>query len=187
MMTTPVCGQSEWQCDIHAYEYDMAVYFQIVDGGGPLTSYDNSEIGAFVGDECRGIAEILTITNNANKQIKVGYIRVRSNTASGETVDFKVKDTVSTEVTDLTGNAVTFTSNTVIGLPSKPVVFRKAGDFVPGDADGDGVVDLTDAVLIFDYYMDSSISINVAAADFDGDGTVDLSDAVGVFDYYMNQ
>lgn len=187
LLTTPVCAQSKWQCDIYAYEYDMAVYFQMMSGSNPVEDYSNSEIGAFCGDECRGISEVLTIKNSANQDVKVGYIRVRSNQTQGETISFKVYDKTTEEVTDLRGKIVTFTSNAIVGLPSQPIVFRKANEVTPGDADGDGVVDLTDATLIFDYYMDPSIVIDTAAADFDGDGTVDLTDAVGVFEYYMNQ
>ena len=76
-----------------------------------------------------------------------------------------------------------------MGYPSVPQIFDVSADNVLlGDADGDGVVDLTDAVAIFEYFMTGSYpNFNETAADFDQDGTVDLTDAVLVFEYYMNQ
>ena len=57
-----------------------------------------------------------------------------------------------------------------------------------GDVNNDGEVDLTDVVLIFDYFMGEELTDFVEeAADFNGDGDVDLTDVVLVFDYFMDQ
>ena len=82
---------------------------------------------------------------------------------------------------------MTFKSLDVQGLPSAPVQLALSR-VIPGDANGDGEVDLTDASIVFDFYMGEEMSeFFEAAADFDGDGTVDLTDAVLIFEYYMNQ
>lgn len=160
--------------------------------GSPVADQSNYEIGAFVGTECRGVADganeedLWTVGSN-----KVFYLRVRSNTASGENVTFQVYDkTEHSPISGLTFETVTFTNDAKVGEASSPFVLKRNVDapYVLGDADGDGVVDLTDAVAIFEFYMGEDYPGFVeAAADFDGDGTVDLTDAVLIFEYYMNQ
>ena len=53
-----------------------------------------------------------------------------------------------------------------------------APDYVPGDADGDGVVSTADATAIFRYLMSGTSldSTALAAADYDQDGKVSSSD-----------
>ena len=51
------------------------------------------------------------------------------------------------------------------------------GEVIPGDVDGNGVVDATDAVLVLRIAMHIIESDN-PAADFDGNGTVDVTDAL---------
>jgi hypothetical protein len=61
-------------------------------------------------------------------------------------------------------------------------------DVLTGDVNNDGEVDLTDVVLIFNFFMgDEPAGFIEAAADFNGDGDVDLTDVVLVFNYYMDQ
>lgn len=61
-------------------------------------------------------------------------------------------------------------------------------DVLTGDVNNDGEVDLTDVVLIFNFFMgDDPAGFIEAAADFNGDGDVDLTDVVLVFNYYMDQ
>ncbi len=79
---------SHWQCDTYAYEYDMAVYFTL-DGVAVLNNY---EVAAFVGDECRGVGEVVTSETTGGQTVTFGYLRIRSNSPSGETVTFKCYD-----------------------------------------------------------------------------------------------
>lgn len=53
------------------------------------------------------------------------------------------------------------------------------GDYILGDADGDGSVTMMDALKILRYVMnDSSETINLLAADYNCNGTVDATDAL---------
>ncbi len=52
-----------------------------------------------------------------------------------------------------------------------------------GDVDGDGTVDVSDAVGIINYFLSGSNDSNY---DVNGDGTVDVSDAVEVINLYLN-
>lgn len=173
---------SHWQTDIYAYQYDMTAYVALAAGDEAVTDYSNYEVAAFCGDECRGVASVQTANGKSYL-----YLRIRSNQSSGETFTFKVyvKD-IDREV-DVENFSMDFAAQAVNGLPSNPVVLSFV-PYIPGDADGDGVVDLTDAVAIYEFYMNGEYpNFAEIAADFDGDGTVDLTDAVLIYEYYMNQ
>ena len=61
-------------------------------------------------------------------------------------------------------------------------------DYMKGDVDGDGVVDLADAVLVINHYVGKAVSKFVEkAADVDGDGVIDLADAVRIINFYVGK
>ena len=60
---------------------------------------------------------------------------------------------------------------------SKNFNIKKMAERVPGDADGDGVIGLMDALAI----LQQSASVNTRNADVNGDGTVDIQDALRIF------
>lgn len=177
---------THWSCDTHAYEYDMAVYFCLSINSEVITDYSNYELAAFCGEECRGVAKILTVEKDG-QTTAYGYLRIRSNQQEGETITFKVyvKD-INREV-DIEDSSITFLSQDVKGIPSNPIVFNFV-PFIPGDADNSGEIDIFDAVAIVEYYLNGSLDgFNIKAADFNGDGDVDIFDAVAIVDYYLNQ
>jgi len=59
--------------------------------------------------------------------------------------------------------------------------------YLLGDVNGDGSVDVTDAVAVINAYMagDTS-SINTALSDINGDGVIDITDAVAIINQYLN-
>ena len=64
----------------------MSLYFELSFGNpAAWDAASDYEVAAFVGDECRGVSEILP---NANDCL---YMRIRSNEANGETVTFKLR------------------------------------------------------------------------------------------------
>lgn len=61
-------------------------------------------------------------------------------------------------------------------------------NYQKGDVDGDGVVDLADAVLVINHYVGKPVTTFIEkAADVDGDGVVDLADAVLIINYYVGK
>lgn len=61
-------------------------------------------------------------------------------------------------------------------------------DYIKGDVDSDGVVDLADAVLVINHYVGKPVTVfNAKAADVDGDGVIDLADAVLIINYYVGK
>lgn len=115
-------------------------------------------------------------------------------TSNSEIVLMTFKCKVTGEV-DKASVEVTLKNNDVIGpvesngnidtIPSTVVGCKLfLGDFLPGDANGDGEVDLRDAVRVTQYYNGWDVEINLAAADANGDGEIDLRDAVRITQYY---
>lgn len=185
LWASALSAQSHWSVNPSDFENQMTVWFVLQNDKVTLsaTDFNNYEVAAFVGDECRGIGTVITSGDNT-----VCQIIVRSNATSGEKITFKCYDKTAMEEKNLYGSAVVFSNLDQVGMPSTPYVLDFIKQFIKGDADGDGVVDLTDAVAIFTYYMEGMYpNFNEAAADFDEDGVVDLTDAVLVFEYYMNQ
>ena len=122
LWASALSAQAHWTCDIDAFKHDMTVYYQLQKNGVevPFADLGNYELAAFVGDECRGVGEIQTQTVS-EQTVHYGYLRVRSNAESGETVSFKVyvKDANQEVSIDEEANIV-FQSSQAVGIPSTP-------------------------------------------------------------------
>ncbi len=185
LWASALSAQSHWTFDYNQYQYQMTVWFVLQNDEVtlPVTDFNNYEVAAFVGDECRGVGTVVTGGGNT-----VCQIIVRSNVTTGEKITFKCYDKTAMEEKNLYGNAVQFSSDGIVGMPSSPYVLDLVQKYIPGDADGDGVVDLTDVVAVFEFFMNGEYpGLVAAAADYDGDGVIDLTDAVLIFEFYMNQ
>lgn len=114
--------QSEWTVNPHDYQYDMTAYVQLVLDGSAVSDYSNYVVGAFVGDECRGVGE-------PDSQVSGGetyrwlYVRVRSNSASGEKVTFRLYDKTTDEIKKL-AETIDFSAEGQVGGPSNPQNLR---------------------------------------------------------------
>ena len=106
---------SAWTVNPADYRYDMSLYFELSFGNpAAWDAASDYEVAAFVGDECRGVSEILP---NANDCL---YMRIRSNEANGETVTFKLRKKGSTDDAVIEGVSMAFEADKAIGLPSDP-------------------------------------------------------------------
>ena len=165
---------THWGMDAYAYQYDMTVYFTLTENGQPVSEFDNYEVAAFVGDECRGVGQFLSYEGT-----NYGYLRIRSNQQQGETIIFKVymKD-INSEV-DVENYSITFASQGVMGLPSDPQVFDVAKNVLMGDVNGDGKINSVDLSLLIGKILGKEDPRFIdAAGDLSGDGkfnSVDLS------------
>lgn len=170
-----VKAQSGWTCDPHDYQYDMTVYPTVEINGTAVADLSTYEVAAFVADECRGIAEVVT-TLSSQQYL---YLRIRSNDSSGETITFKAYNTATQEVITLeTDDPVTFLSNDAIGTPSAPITLKQES-FVPGDVNGDGKINSVDLSLLIGKILGKSNPLFIdAAGDLDQNekyNSVDLS------------
>ena len=127
MMLTSTLGvkaqDTHWHCDIYGFEYDMAVYFVLQHNGVDVTDNTDYEVAAFVGEECRGIAEIQTVTLTDKSKRTFGYLRIRSNQTEGENVSFKVYHSSAEKEVEAV-ETLTFKAMGLQGLPSNPFVIN---------------------------------------------------------------
>ena len=115
---TANAAEPDWSCDANDYEYDMTV-FAALSINGQTVAPSEYTLAAFCGEECRGVATV--VSSNGNDYY---YLRVRSNVKSGETITFRAYNkTADEEVKQhwlLT--SLPFTANERTGFPSTPFV-----------------------------------------------------------------
>lgn len=173
-MTILHAQDSQWSVNPYDYKYDMTVYAKVVYEGTEVSDYSNYEIGAFVGNECRGVGDVQT-----KDSYTWVYLRVRSNQASGEKLIFKLYDK-STGRTSVVkpSQVIAFSSQGMIGKPSSPVTLEKPS-YTLGDVNEDGIIDVADVVAASQLaagVVDSKY--NSLAADANLDGKINIADVV---------
>ena len=119
-------SEAPWTVNPHDYKYDMTLYANIVFDGTPITDFSHYEVGAFVGDECRGTAEVQT-----KDEAQWLYLRVRSNQPQGENIVLRLRNTDTGEVLNLQPESgdITFESQGLGGRPGSPLVLNAARSY----------------------------------------------------------
>lgn len=173
-MTILHAQDSQWSVNPYDYKYDMTVYAKVVYEGTEVSDYSNYEIGAFVGNECRGVGDVQT-----KDSYTWVYLRVRSNQASGEKLIFKLYDKSTGRTSVIKpSQVIAFSSQGMIGKPSSPVTLEKPS-YTLGDVNEDGVISITDIIAISKIIAGSADNnYNKLAADVDGDGKISITDIV---------
>ena len=171
---------SGWEVNPHDYQYDMTIYAQLSADESIVTDYANYEIAAFVGDECRGIAEV-----KSQGGYTWLYLRVRSNVASGESISFKIFDAEAGKAFNAV-ETVDFTSAGQEGMPSSPITLTLKR-YTLGDVNDDGEIDVSDVQDLIDLVLSSDDLNFNPACDFNEDGEIDVSDIQALIDYILNQ
>ena len=64
--------------------------------------------------------------------------------------------------------------------------FFFAPDFLKGDVNNDGLVNIADVTALIDHILDSTYPVNELAADFDEDGVIGVSDVTAITDYILH-
>lgn len=165
-------SETHWDCNPSDYHYDMTVYLSLSRNGNALQNLNNFEVAAFVGEECRGIAEVQTLSNDTQYL----YLRVRSNTTSGESITFKVYDKKAEEEVEISADDLTFESDAVRGLPSNPLVITLEGVLL-GDVNGDGQINVGDISAVTNYILGRPNTVFIyQAADMNSDGQINVGD-----------
>lgn len=173
-MTILHAQDSQWSVNPYDYKYDMTIYAKVVYEGVEVSDYSNYEIGAFVGNECRGVGDVQT-----KDSYTWVYLRVRSNQASGEKLIFKLYDKSTGRTSVIKpSQVIAFSSQGMIGKPSSPVTLEKPS-YTLGDVNEDGVISITDIIAISKIIAGSADNnYNKLAADVDGDGKISITDIV---------
>ena len=129
-------ASTPWTVNPGDYRYDMSLYLDVSFAAGKM-DYTQYDVAAFVGDQCRGIAEVLPLSNGT----ECLYLRARSNSEEGETLTFKYYDRTTDEVKPIDGVSVDFKSNARVGYPSSPYAIKiiRHYDVVLSAADGGSI------------------------------------------------
>lgn len=97
---------------------------------------------------------------------------------------FRVSETaeVGTKRIALTAEQVFNQAEEVVAVAAKDISVN-VRRFAPGDANGDGEIDLRDATRLLQYFADWDVTVEKDAADVNGDGEIDLRDATRLLQY----
>ncbi|MBN2010529.1 T9SS type A sorting domain-containing protein [candidate division KSB1 bacterium] len=119
----------EWPLDENAFQYNMSMTAQIsVKDTISTDPYDR--IGAFVGAECRGIANISSIhaeSVSGEPAMHEVFMTVHSNAQSGEQVKFRVWDASDAKEYWEINQHVNFVNNAVVGSVVQPLILNATG------------------------------------------------------------
>ena len=164
-------NESGWTVSPFDYQYDMTVYAQLKIDNAVVSDYSNYEVAAFVGDECRGVAVVDTKDNSTWL-----YIRVRSTSASGEKISFKMFDKTEGKPKRI-AETVEFQSQGLEGMPSSPIDLTPA-KYTPGDVNDDGKINSKDLMLVIKKILKQDLPNGtiVDAMDMNNDGKYNSKD-----------
>lgn len=191
-------GQSpSWSVVENDFEYTMS-YVAFLNIDGVTLASTNDKIAAFVNGECRGVTNLIYVESKGRYY---AYFNVFSNTV-GETVNFKVYDSVKDKVTDISttanfqinelyGNlsqAFSFASPAlsnkaelvIFGFRDIPVIYKtvNGNETVLYVASGQDVTALTSDFFVSDgamlYYEGERLISGTSVIDFSSPITVDI-------------
>ena len=166
--------ESGWSVNPHDYQYDMTIYAQLVVEGQAVSDYENYEVAAFVGDECRAVGEVFS-----QEGYTWVYLRPRSNAASGETITIKVYDKAKGRALRTNEN-FSFQSQGQEGEPSSPVNLTMKM-YTLGDVNDDGFIDIADVTSVLAIMAgNGGENLIEDAADVNEDGFVDIADVTSI-------
>lgn len=115
----PVEGAPAWSVNPRAYQYNMTVT-SVLRIDGTESSDPSDMIGAFVGDECRGVARPVYV--EAIRRY-IAFIMIHSNAAGGEGVTFRAFDADADLVYDIE-ESIACNADAVEGTVLEPIVLH---------------------------------------------------------------
>lgn len=166
----------QWYVNPHDYHYTASLY--AVAKGFTAPDYEDYDIAAFVGDECRG-----TLEYNADGY---GFMTLYTDNVSStkETLTFRLYQK-STKTVILAKNTTTFASGDVIGTPSSPFVILFDPPYLRGDVNLDGLVNISDVTALVNIILGKSAptpTSNVNEA-----GGIDISDVTALVNIILGK
>ena len=161
---------SGWAGNEPDHQYDMTAYIELSLGGAVVDDYSNYEVGAFVGNECRGVAKV-----DSKNGYTWLYLRIWSNEASSETIELKTYDK-TTGKTYRVLETIDFVSQSMVGQPSSPMT-ATVKTYTLGDVNDDGRINIADVTSTLSIMAGNSNDKFIReAADANEDGRVNIAD-----------
>lgn len=108
-----------WAVNPRDFRYDMTIYGTVYVDCESIEDMSKVVVGAFVGDECRGISK--TMSYNGRKYV---YLRIYGNQSNGEILSFRMWNSETGKVHACTTMYLEFVSLKLFGYPSTPLVLN---------------------------------------------------------------
>lgn len=176
LWASALSAQTHWSVSPSGYQYRMTVWYLLQDNKVNVANFNDYEVAAFVGDECRGIGTVVTDGGNT-----VCQLLIYSNVFSGEKVTVKCYDKTTSEEKEVFGPSITFDSDGIAGMPSSPYLYDFVQSFIPGDVDGDGEITINDVTMTISAALGRpAANFNSVAADVDGDSEITINDVTTI-------
>ena len=149
------------------FQHDMTSYVELEIDDVRFDDYDNYAIGAFIGEECVGVAVD-------------GYLRIYSRNLDYNEVTFQVFDLENEKpLYDVyASKSVFFVADDMASTYDNPIIILCKSSLI-GDVNGDGLVDIADVTALVNYMLSSEVDMNINA-DVDRDGTVTTDDIIAL-------
>jgi len=166
--------QAPWKFYYADFEYDMTAYVDLQIDGIAVDDINNYAIGAFIGDECVGIA----IEN---------YLRIYSNSTTADEITFKAFDLTSEQpITVLSiSKEVVFENGSIVSTDSDPIILN-GRSFLRGDVNGDGSVTIADVTALVNIILGSGTD-TYNAADVNEDSTISIADVTALVNLILGK
>lgn len=160
---------SGWSVNEPDYQYDMTAYIELSLGGAVVDDYSNYEVGAFVGNECRGVAKV-----DSKNGYTWLYLRIWSNKASGESIELKTYDK-TTGKTYRVLETIDFVSQSMVGQPSSPMT-ATVKTYTLGDVNDDEKINSVDIQKLVLKVRSGQSAADNPAGDMDENGKLNAVD-----------
>jgi len=137
-----MCKPPEWDLRVHQFQFSMLMTVALsVKGDMSIDEYDR--VGAFVGDECRGFAQLENViaeddTGNVLLDTYIAFLTIYSNLEADEEIQFRIWDNSNCHELWEIEQTLPFVANDVRGTPAEPFVLNATGaiaqefNFEPG-------------------------------------------------------
>ncbi|MFB6342252.1 LamG-like jellyroll fold domain-containing protein [Saccharicrinis sp. FJH62] len=164
----------KWSIEDQEFEYSMSVFGKLIINGQVSTDIDD-RVGAFVGDECRGVCNLKYYSDY---NIYLVPIQIYAN-KEGETVTFKVWDASTGRTHGNVTPELIFQADDIMGRPSTPIEII-AND----DVEDDIIIDAGWNWLSFNLETDTLCSVDGLMKDVKST-TGDIIKGSTAFDNYV--
>ncbi|MEA3288340.1 MAG: LamG domain-containing protein, partial [Candidatus Marinimicrobia bacterium] len=135
-----LCYEPQWAVDATDFQYSMNITANLLTDG-ELSDDVYDQIGVFVGDELRGVAELIYMEGLADMPNIHPYelfLTPYSNMSSGEELSFRVWDASECRELGWIEEYYTFEANAVYGTPTNPETISATSKIISNMAFSDG-------------------------------------------------
>lgn len=163
-----------WKFYYGDFQHDMTTYVGLKLDDVQVEDLSGYAIGAFIGDECVGVA-------------MDNYLRIYSNTTDAAEVTFKAFDLENERpITVLSvSRDVTFASGSVVGTETAPIILN-CRSFLHGDVNGDGAVTIADVTALVNIILGKATDI-YNAADINNDSSITIADVTALVNLILGK